>query len=103
MSVWLWAGEEDAELVSDLNLLKNVFSSLTLSKHPSILILLLLEAVIFFISDQTSLILFYWSLLSSVCSLPLMLSCFCILLTNSLFPSLKALFISCLAVLSGPW
>ena len=34
-SVWLEAGEEDAELVSELNLLENEFNSFALSRLPS--------------------------------------------------------------------
>ena len=33
---WLGAGEEDAGVVSELNLLNNEFSSLALSRFPSI-------------------------------------------------------------------
>lgn len=36
MSVWLGAGEGDAERVPDLNLLKNLFSSLAPFRLPSI-------------------------------------------------------------------
>ena len=42
--VWLGAGEEDADFIYELYLLKNEFSSLTLSRISVSLILLLLEA-----------------------------------------------------------
>ncbi|MEQ2225753.1 hypothetical protein ILYODFUR_020530 [Ilyodon furcidens] len=51
-----------------------------------------LKPVIFFIPDHTSLILFCWSLYTSLLSLILTLSCFNKLLNNSPSPSLKALF-----------
>ncbi|MEQ2285524.1 hypothetical protein AMECASPLE_032758 [Ameca splendens] len=100
MKCLIGSEQERRKLVSELNLFKNVFSSLALSRHPSVRSSFCLKPVIFFIPDHTSLILFCWSLLSSfflytsLLSLILTLSCFCILLNNSPSPSLNALFCS---------
>ncbi|MEQ2170226.1 hypothetical protein GOODEAATRI_033301 [Goodea atripinnis] len=75
-----------------------MFSSLTVSIHPLVRSSFCLKPVIFLIPHHTSLTLSFWSLLSSFffyTSLPSFistLSCFCILLNNSLSPCLKAFF-----------
>lgn len=84
--------EKDAELVYELKPLKNVFSSLTLFRTPSVWCSFCLKPVIFLIPEHATLLMFCWNFLSSF---SLYLSCFilswllisCIVLNNSSIPN----------------